>query len=158
MIFSTLLLIQTATTSLPQPLSEIHQRDIGCVATLAIVADDQRRGGLPSLRFPNVMQRGRKYAGIVGQRVIDETGQPKEVVASAIKQAVEDRQAKLIETEIARETSKDNVAGASAAMDRLVTPCLAFLDKEVPAKETSPDDYRFCAAMISLSVKEIEER
>jgi len=57
-----------------------------------------------SLGFPNVMQRGRAYAGIVGQRVVDETGQPKEVVAVAIKQAVEDQQGQAID---AAEAGKD---------------------------------------------------
>jgi hypothetical protein len=92
MMISLLLLLQPLPAALPQPLTETHMRDIGCVATLGLVADEQRRGISSSLRFPDVQERGSKFAGIVGTRVMQETGQPKEVVASAISQSVNDQQ------------------------------------------------------------------
>ncbi len=151
MIFSTLLLIQTAAAPLPKPLTETHMRDIGCVATLGLVADEQRRGVATSLRFPNVMQRGRSYAGIVGERVMAETGQPREVVRLAMGQAVEDQQMQLAEAEKRGEEGKP-------ILDALVAKCLPLLDAEVPEKVPTEDELRFCAAIISLSAEEIEGR
>jgi len=151
MIFSTLLFMQVASNPLPQPLTETHMRDIGCIATLGLVASDQRKGMAPSLRFPNVMERGATYARIIGERIVAETGQRKEIIGLAIGQAVEDQQ----ERAIAADASGGD---AKALFARLMSKCLPLLDAEVPEKAPTPDEYRFCAAIISLSADEIEGR
>lgn len=125
-MISLLLLLQSSPAALPQPLTDTHMRDIGCVATLGLVADEQRRGISSSLRFPDVQERGSKFAGIVGTRVMQETGQPKEVVAGAISQSVNDQQRLSIETADATVRQK--------ILDDLVAKCLPLLDSEVPAQ------------------------
>jgi hypothetical protein len=126
MMISLLLLLQSSPPALPRPLTETHMRDIGCVATLGVVADEQRRGIESALLFPNIVGRGRKYAGIVGLRVMDETGQPREVVALAISQSVADQQ------RLAMTTTDD---GARKAMlDAQMATCLPLLDNEVPSE------------------------
>ena len=125
-MISLLLLLQSSPAALPQPLTETHMRDIGCVATLGLVADEQRRGISSSLRFPDVQERGSKFAGIVGTRVMQETGQPKEVVAGAISQSVNDQQRLSIETADATVRQK--------VLDDLVAKCLPLLDSEVPSQ------------------------
>ena len=125
-MISLLLLLQSSPAALPQPLTDTHMRDIGCVATLGLVADEQRRGISSSLRFPDVQERGSKFAGIVGTRVMQETGQPKEVVAGAISQSVNDQQRLSIETADATVRQK--------ILDDLVAKCLPLLDSEVPSQ------------------------
>jgi hypothetical protein len=80
----------------PTPLTEIHQRDIGCVAVLGIIAYEQNGGKKDALTYPDVRETGKRWAGIVGQRVMDETGQPRELVAFVINQAVAEEQQRSI--------------------------------------------------------------
>jgi len=151
MILSLLLALQAATDPLPKPLTERHKSDIGCVATLGLLADEQRRGVTTSLRFPNVMQRGRVYAGIVGPRVMTEAQLPREVVALAIRQAVSDQQNAGISSQISNQQRKQIFVAR-------VSDCLSRLDAEVPATAPSADDYLFCAAAISISTNQLERR
>lgn len=84
MIFFALMLAPAT----PSALSEIHQRDIACVAEIAILADAQKRGVESGA---NVQQQGRRWAGIVGDRIVFETGQPRELVAFAMQEAAKAR-------------------------------------------------------------------
>jgi hypothetical protein len=82
------MLIFALAMTVAAPLNETHMRDIACVAVLGIVADEQRRGVQLSNPLPDVQQTGRRWTGIVGERVMAETGQPRELVAVAITEAV----------------------------------------------------------------------
>lgn len=128
MILSLLLAFQPAADPLPKPLTEAHKRDIGCIATLGLLADEQRREVEGSTSFPNVIERGRIYAGIVGTRVMAQTNLPREVVGLAINQAVTD-QVNIVQDDTA---SEEKVRQAS---DTRVSNCLAQLDAEVPVTE-----------------------
>lgn len=66
------------------PLTEAHQRDIGCVAEIAVLADAQKRGVEGGA---DVQLSGRRWAGIVGDRIVFESGQPRELVAFAMQEA-----------------------------------------------------------------------
>ncbi|WP_373475974.1 hypothetical protein [Sphingorhabdus sp.] len=66
------------------PLSEAHQSDIACVAEIAVLADAQKRGFESGT---DVRLTGRRWAGIVGDRIVFETGQPRELVAFAMQEA-----------------------------------------------------------------------
>jgi hypothetical protein len=92
---ATMLIFALALTqAAPSPLTDIHQRDIGCVAALALLAFEQNSGRENALTdYPDVRQTGKRWAGLVGARVMDETGQPQELVAFAIEQAVKSEQA-----------------------------------------------------------------
>lgn len=80
------------------PMTEVQKRDIGCVALLGLVADLQRGGAPYALDYPDVRETGKRWAGIVGQRVMDESGQPRELVAMAIRQSVTDWQDEMART------------------------------------------------------------
>jgi hypothetical protein len=72
--------------STPSALTETHQADIACVATLATLAERQRLGTALS-DLPNVGQSGKRWAGIVGSRITEQSGQPRELVAVAMSEA-----------------------------------------------------------------------
>lgn len=72
--------------STPSALTETHQSDIACVAILATLAERQRIGSAPS-DLPNVGPSGKRWAGIVGSRITEQSGQPRELVAVAMAEA-----------------------------------------------------------------------
>jgi hypothetical protein len=76
----------------PTPLTDIHQRDIGCVAFFGVAAEQQRRSVSGYGMIPDVRTDGARWAGIVGERVMRDTGLPKEVVGFAIQESVPDAQ------------------------------------------------------------------
>lgn len=78
----------------PTPLTETHQRDIACVVEVAILADTQKRG---QALGADVQASGRRWAGIVGDRITTETGQPREVVAVAMTEAARARAGKTMD-------------------------------------------------------------
>ncbi len=69
-------------------LTEVHQSDIACVAEIAVLADAQKRGVEGGV---DVQQQGRRWTGIVGDRIVFETGQPRELVAFAMQEAAKAR-------------------------------------------------------------------
>jgi hypothetical protein len=72
----------------PAPLTETHQRDIACVVEIAILADAQQRGVGSGA---DVRTSGRRWAGIVGDRITAETRQPREIIAVAMTEAAKAR-------------------------------------------------------------------
>lgn len=83
MIFFTIALAATTT---PSALTDAHQGDIACVAVIATLAEKQRTGAAP-VEAPDVRQSGKKWAGIVGNRITTQSGQPRELVAVAMAEA-----------------------------------------------------------------------
>jgi hypothetical protein len=82
----------------PQPapqgpgMTATHQRDLACVAFFGVAAAKQRQGISGYGMIPDVRTDGPRWAGIVGDRVMRETGLPKEVVGYAIQESVPDAQ------------------------------------------------------------------
>ena len=97
MLIFALLLAATppAPAAPPATFTEAQSRDIGCVAVLGLVAYDQQRKAPGHDQYPDVRERGRKWAGQVGDRITNSTGLPQEVVAFAINEAVKGEQAKI---------------------------------------------------------------
>lgn len=81
-----MLLAMALATTTPSPLTDAHQDDIACVAVLATLAEKQRLGSAP-LDAPDVRQQGKRWAGIVGSRITEQSGQPRELVAVAMAEA-----------------------------------------------------------------------
>jgi hypothetical protein len=77
-----------AVTAAPLPLTQAHQRDIACVAFFGLVANITRNGINGYGPLPDMKTDGPRWAGIVGERVMRETGQPQELVGFAIQEAV----------------------------------------------------------------------
>ncbi len=78
----------------PTPLTEIHQRDISCVVEIAVLANAQKRGIIAG---SDVQAKGRRWAGIVGDRIMFETGQPRELVAVAMNEVAQARAARAVD-------------------------------------------------------------
>lgn len=109
------ILILVLATNPPIPLSEEQMRDIGCVATIALAVAER----------PELAQPGKRWSGVVGQRVMDKNRQPREVVALAMTEAAK-AQSVLQES---AETRNDRIAqcraimyGELAAIDAASTP------------------------------------
>lgn len=126
-------------------LTDIHKRDLSCVAAFAIVASEQERGIESALSYPLLTERGRTYAGQVGERVMTETGQSREEVRDAILAAVADQQAKV-----------KNVAEPDEVVAGEMAKCLPLLDAELPAKPKPTLNQ--CAAMMQLAYEEVYRR
>jgi hypothetical protein len=88
-------LMQATASSAPAPqttsMTEQHLRDIRCVAFFGVSASILRRG-TTGYNLVDVRTDGPRWAGIVGERVMRDTGLPKEVVGFAINEAVPDAQ------------------------------------------------------------------
>jgi hypothetical protein len=72
----------------PTPLTDSHQSDIACVVEIAVLANAQKRGAGGGA---DVRADGRRWAGIVGDRITAESGQPRELVAIAMTEAAKAR-------------------------------------------------------------------
>ena len=79
-------LIPAIALATPVALTNTHQNDIACVAILATVAEKQRLGlSVPDIG--DVQSSGKIWAGLVGSRITEESGQPRELVAVAMTEA-----------------------------------------------------------------------
>ena len=142
MIFASLL---AATAATPLPLTDVHKRDLSCVATLAIIASEQERGVSSSFAYPLLEERGRTYAGLVGERVLKETGLTREQVREEILAAVKVQQDKV-----------QDVAEPQEVVEAEMAKCLPLLDKEVPSRPKPTLNQ--CAAMLELAYREVYGR
>ncbi|QTD55067.1 hypothetical protein [Parasphingorhabdus cellanae] len=125
--------------------TDIHKRDLSCVAILAIVASEQERGIESALTYPLLSERGRTYAGQVGERVMAETGQSREQVRDAILKAVAAQQAMV-----------KKVAEPEQVVAEGMEKCLPLLDTEVAPKPKPTLNQ--CAAMLQLAYETVYAR
>lgn len=136
-----LLLLQAAAVgpTPPTPLSNIHMRDIGCVAIIALVADQQRKGIARFDRFDNLSESGATFAANVGQNILIESGQSRDIIAFAIQESAREQLPLL---------SADRSADLHGRMENCL-PLLADQEAE-PVRPVTADDYRICGAMIGI--------
>lgn len=127
------------------PLSLEQQRDVSCVAILAIVASEQEKGIAAALSYPLLADRGAQYSGIIGEEVMAETGRTREQVKTEILNAVASHQARVRETDM-----PDDIVAAQMAT------CLPLLDSVVPPKPMPTLDQ--CAAMLQLAYEAVYAR
>ena len=127
------------------PLTDIQQRDLSCVAALAIIASEQERGVESALTYPLLSERGATYAGLIGERVMLETGRTKEQVRDDILAAVAAQQAKV----------KD-VADPGQVVEAEMEKCLPLLDAAVPP--LPKPTLNQCAVMLNLAYEEVYAR
>ncbi|MEQ8743558.1 hypothetical protein [Parasphingorhabdus sp.] len=139
-----LALSQPAATP-PVPLDATQQRDLSCVAVLAIIASEQERGVESALDYPLLSERGATYAGLVGERIMDDTGRTKEQVRDDILAAVADQQA-----------MAQDAADPDALVRSEMATCLPLLDAAVPPKPKP--DLTQCAGMLQLAYEEVHSR
>tara|TARA_R110000868_G_scaffold99084_4_gene272863 strand:- start:3623 stop:4312 length:690 start_codon:yes stop_codon:yes gene_type:complete len=139
-----LALSQPAATP-PVPLDATQQRDLSCVAVLAIIASEQERAVESALDYPLLSERGATYAALVGQRIMDVTGRTKEQVRDDILAAVADQQ-----------TMAQDAADPDALVRSEMATCLPLLDAAVPPKPKP--DLTQCAGMLQLAYEEVHSR
>ncbi len=84
MLILALLLAQPVPTA---TLTDDHNRAIGCVAFFGVAASIQR-SGVTGYNLPDLQKDGPRWAGIVGARIMTETGLPRELIGFAIREAV----------------------------------------------------------------------
>lgn len=97
------MLIFALALATPTALTDAHQRDISCVVEIAVLANAQKRGLAAG---SDVQAKGRRWAGIVGDRIMFETGQPRELVAVAMTEAAQARAARTTHDDIVARCSK----------------------------------------------------
>ncbi len=94
MIFALFLMLAEPTQQITPVVFTIEQqRDIACVAVIAIAADAQRRGSQGATMPSDLLQTGKRWAALVGARVMEQSGAPKELVAIAMTEAAKAEQA-----------------------------------------------------------------
>ena len=144
--FSLLMLVLSQpAASQPAPLTEIQSRDLSCVAVLAIIASEQERGVPGALDYPLLAERGATYAGLVGERLMSETGRTREQVREDMLAAVAAQQAR-----------GGNGAEADAVVRTEMATCLPLLDAAIPPKPKP--DLNQCAGMLQLAYEEVHQR
>jgi len=147
MNFMTLLMLVLSqpAASPPPPLDEIQQRDLSCVAVLAIIASEQEQGVERALDYPLLTERGATYAGLVGQQIMDDSGRTKEQVREDILAAV-----------AAQQALAQDAADPDEVVRREMAACLPLLDAAVPPKPKP--DLNQCAGMLQLAYDEVHDR
>lgn len=79
-----LALAALAAAAPPSPLTAEQQQRIRCVAILAIVAGEQQRRIAAALELPPLGSQGARFAQVVGDAVVKETGRTQEQVRDLI--------------------------------------------------------------------------
>ena len=115
-------------TPAPTALTDAQQNDIACVAMIATTAEKQRMG-VSTPKLLDVRQSGKVWAGIVGSRITDESGQPRELIAVAMTEAAKAEFQRPSETAAVQKCFMQmSMEIANAAAQELPLP------KQVPSK------------------------
>ncbi|MBH9538829.1 hypothetical protein [Novosphingopyxis sp. YJ-S2-01] len=123
-LFLAMLLQSAAPVSV---LTDMQQRDIDCVATFGLIAFQQSQDAQGADRLRAMAEPGKVYAGLVGSRVMEESGLPREIIAAAIAESAR---------------SQANAAIAEGDVMRFLTTryerCEPLLDAEIAAGADEP--------------------
>lgn len=135
----------------PKPFTQAHSEAIGCVAMIALVADQQKKGVAGFSQYGDLNEKGPIFAANVGEKVLKETAQTREVVAFAIQESARD-QLPLLASERSTDLSK-----------RMET-CVPLLEDStadaiiVEKRKISANDYRDCGAIIGVMIDREDRR
>jgi hypothetical protein len=86
----------TQPTLPPVSFNADQQRDIACVAVIALAAHEQERGAPSDGSVIDVRTSGKSWAALVGNRIVAESGAPAELVGLAMTEAAKAEQAAAI--------------------------------------------------------------
>ncbi|WP_417618845.1 hypothetical protein [Parasphingorhabdus sp.] len=109
----------------PRLFTETQSRDMGCVAVVSIISEEQRRNAPGATDYPDIREIAPRWAAIVGDRISGESGQSMEVVRTAIWDAVDREQA-----------SVRDIANPKAYVDQRMTTCLALMRADLERATT----------------------
>lgn len=127
----------------PAPLSlNLEQvEQVRCVAALAIAANDQVRGAPGWVGFPWLPDRGKRFAGIIGDQLVTDTKMTREAIRDNILAEVAALQARAVAS-----------TNPQPEAQSLVRSCIAMMDKIDPPK--SPPTIVRCAAMVAIAARD----
>lgn len=126
----------------PPPLSAEQAARIRCVAVLAIVASEQEKGVAQALALPPLSRRGARFAQVVGEGVVKETGRTQEQVRDLI---------------LGQVTALQKAAGKDAALPvEEARACVARMDALVPP--SPPASAVQCAGLLKLAADDAKKR
>jgi hypothetical protein len=135
-MFSVLLALAAA------PLTAQQQQQIRCVAVLAILAGEQERHTAAALDLPPLGRQGARFAQVVGDTVVKETGRTQEQVRDLILAQVKAAQ------KAAGKDAKLPVAEASG--------CIEVMNAVAPP--LPPPDTLQCAGLLKLAADDVKRR
>jgi hypothetical protein len=127
-----------ALAALAAALTPQSAQDIRCVAVLGIVAYDQRRETTEWADIPPVAKDGERFAGIVGERTMKESGRTREAVKD------------LILAEVAAVQKAKTIARPE------VEVCVKRM--AVVAPPPPPPNLPRCAAIMTLAAEAVKKR
>ena len=127
---------------LPPALTLEQAARLKCVAGLAIIANEQSRGVGGWEDIQNLSGKGAKFAALVGEALMKDSGRTREMVRSDMIAAVA-----ALQTEGATSAEPDSM------LRDLVQPCVAMMEAALP-----PPSFPTCAAMLSLAYDEVYKR
>lgn len=137
-MFSLLLALAAAPPALTPP----QQQQLRCVALLAIVAGEQERRTAAALELPPLSRRGARFARVVGDGIVKESGRSQEQVRELILQQV-------------AAVQKDAGPEAKLPVEE-ARGCLAVMDAVAPA--LPPPGSVQCAGLLKLAADDVRRR
>ncbi len=135
----------------PKPFTQAHSQAIGCVAIIALVADQQKKGMKGFSHYGGLHEKGPIFAANVGEQVLKETAQTREVIAFAIQESARE-QLPLLSSE------------RSADLSKRMAICLPLLESSTAdaiiaeTPRISADDYKNCGAIIGVMIDRDDRR
>ena len=132
----------SAPIAAPLPLTSDQSARLRCVAGLAIIANEQSRGVGGWEDVQNLANKGAKFAAVVGDDLVKNSGRNRDIVRADMFAAVA-----LLQKEAGGANQDD------AVLRRLVQPCVAMMEAALPSPPLQT-----CAVMLSLAYDEVYKR
>jgi hypothetical protein len=131
-----------AAASSPPPLTDVQAQQLRCVAVLAIVAGEQQRRTAAALSLPPLVRQGARFAQVVGDGLVKDTGRTQEQVRDLILQQVAAVQ------KDAGKTAELPIAEAESCV-----PMMNTLAPPLPPPSTIE-----CAGLLKLAADDVHKR
>lgn len=140
-IVPALLLLPPPVLAALAPLGAVQQDRVRCVAVLAVMANEQRRGVEGWENTPPLAERGAKFSDRVAETLV------KEKIRSR-----KGARAEVIAQVAALQAEADAAADPLAMLREKAGPCIAMLDAEVPPPP--PPTLPQCAAALAMAFED----
>ena len=132
----------SAPIAAPLPLTSDQSARLRCVAGLAIIANEQSRGVGGWEDVQNLANKGAKFAAVVGDDLVKNSGRNRDIVRGDMFAAVAS-----LQKEASGADQDDNL------LRELVQPCVAMMEAALPSPSLQT-----CAVMLSLAYDEVYSR
>jgi hypothetical protein len=131
-----------ALAAAPLALTEPQSRQLRCIALLAIVAGEQDRRTAAALELPPLARQGGRFAQVVGEMLVKDTGRTQEQVRELILQQV---------------AAVQKSAGAAAKLPvEEARSCIALMNQLAPP--LPPPSTVQCAGLMKLAADDVRRR